>query len=157
MKNDSHISALWPPAVVALIILYILSPVDLVPGVFVGWVDDLLSGILLVWFLTSWLPRNRHRIYGRRSASQSADADGDWRASGEGEAAAQGGKPEFDPFQILNIRRGASLNDIKHAYREMLMKYHPDRVAHLGSEFQQLAHNKVIEIRKAYETLCGKG
>jgi uncharacterized membrane protein YkvA (DUF1232 family) len=157
MKDDSHINVLWPPAVVALIILYILSPVDLVPGRFVGVVDDLLCGIVLVWFLTSWLPRNRHRIYGYRSASQSAGSNGGARANGEREAAAQCGKSEFDPFQILNIRSGASLNDIRHAYREMLMKYHPDRVAHLGKEFQQLAHDKVIEIRKAYETLCGKG
>ncbi|MGB8221939.1 MAG: hypothetical protein WCF10_05090 [Polyangiales bacterium] len=31
--------------------------------------------------------------------------------------------------------------------------YHPDKVANLPEEFQQLAHQKTIEIREAYEAL----
>ena len=46
---------------------------------------------------------------------------------------------------------------MKAAYREIISKYHPDKVAHLGEEYQQMAHEKVIDIQKAYEALCGKG
>jgi preprotein translocase subunit Sec63 len=39
----------------------------------------------------------------------------------------------------------------------MLSKYHPDKVTHLGEEFQRIAHEKVINIKKAYDALGGKG
>jgi DnaJ like chaperone protein len=31
------------------------------------------------------------------------------------------------------------------------MQYHPDRVAHLGEDLQRLAHEKTLEIQRAYE------
>jgi hypothetical protein len=152
-KDESSIHVLWLPIILALGIAYIFSYIDLVPDIFpiFGRLDDLAVAIALVWFFTSWLPKNRHRIYWFRPHSK-AGSGGDRRHD---EQAAR--HAEFDPFQILNVNRGASANEIKHAYREMLSKYHPDKVAHLGEEFQQIAHTKVIEITKAYEMLCGKG
>lgn len=32
-----------------------------------------------------------------------------------------------DPLDILNLKRGASVDEIKRAYRAACMKYHPDR------------------------------
>jgi DnaJ-domain-containing protein 1 len=32
-------------------------------------------------------------------------------------------------------------------------EYHPDKVAHLGKELQQLAHRKALEIQQAYQQL----
>jgi DnaJ like chaperone protein len=55
------------------------------------------------------------------------------------------------------VRRGASPEEIKSAYREMLSKYHPDKVSHLGEDFQKIAHEKAVDIQKAYEALGGKG
>ncbi len=155
-KKEPSIHGLWLPLVFVFGILYIISSIDFIPDVFpiFGRLDDLVVAIGLVWFFTSWLPKNRHRIYWFKSQSQ-----GERRAGG-GERTEQSklkSASVFDPFQILNISRGASPDEIKHAYREMLSKYHPDKVAHLGQEFQQMAHNKVIEITKAYEILCGKG
>lgn len=34
---------------------------------------------------------------------------------------------EFDPYQILDIERTASINDIKTRFRTLTLKYHPDR------------------------------
>ena len=34
-----------------------------------------------------------------------------------------------------------------------MLAYHPDRVANLAEEFQELAHQKTIEIRASYEAL----
>jgi DnaJ like chaperone protein len=34
-----------------------------------------------------------------------------------------------------------------------MKEYHPDKVAHLGEELQELAHRKVLEIQKAYQQL----
>ena len=34
-----------------------------------------------------------------------------------------------------------------------MLAYHPDRVANLAEKFQELAHQKTIEIRASYEAL----
>ena len=61
--------------------------------------------------------------------------------------------PSFDPFQVLGVRPVATQEEIKAAYREMMSKYHPDKVAHLGEEFQEIAKAKTKAINQAYETL----
>ena len=45
---------------------------------------------------------------------------------------------------------------LKHAYRLLAGKYHPDKVAHLGDEFKALAEKRFKEIQKAYQELCSK-
>ena len=47
----------------------------------------------------------------------------------------------------------ATQEEIKAAYREMISKYHPDKVAHLGEEFQEIAKARAKAINQAYETL----
>jgi preprotein translocase subunit Sec63 len=59
----------------------------------------------------------------------------------------------FDPFSVLGIRRGANQEEVRAAYRQKMSKYHPDKVAHLGSEFQQLAERKAQAINRAYTEL----
>lgn len=55
--------------------------------------------------------------------------------------------------EVLGVTPGASSEEIRRAYLEMVKKYHPDRVAHLGEEFKELAHKKFVEIQAAYERL----
>jgi preprotein translocase subunit Sec63 len=61
-----------------------------------------------------------------------------------------------DPWEVLGVPRGASREEITRAYRERLKEYHPDRVAQLGTELRELAHEKTVEIRRAYERLTGR-
>jgi DnaJ-class molecular chaperone len=62
----------------------------------------------------------------------------------------------MDPYTLLEISPKASPAEIKTAYRRAVTRYHPDKVAHLGAEFQELAHKKLLAIQQAYETLQGK-
>ena len=54
-------------------------------------------------------------------------------------------------YQILNVTRNCSVDDIKKSYRHLSKQYHPDRVSHLGDEFAKLATDKFQVINKAYE------
>jgi hypothetical protein len=58
---------------------------------------------------------------------------------------------------VLQITPGASPEEIHAAYTQQLLKYHPDRVAHLGEEFQRLAHRKTQAINHAYALLKQQG
>ena len=54
-------------------------------------------------------------------------------------------------FEVLEVDRGCSLDQLQAAYRQKIAQYHPDRVATLGVELRNLANQKSIEINAAYE------
>ena len=53
-------------------------------------------------------------------------------------------------YRILEINSAASNQEIKNAYRRMAKKYHPDKVAHLGSEHQKGAEEKFKKVQEAH-------
>ena len=57
------------------------------------------------------------------------------------------------PYTILGLKNSASKEEIKQAYRQMVAKYHPDRVAHRGDDLAEDAHLKFLEIQSAYQEL----
>jgi DnaJ-domain-containing protein 1 len=75
-----------------------------------------------------------------------------WRLLRALVAAAPARRPR-DPWTVLGVARDAGPDAIAAAYREQLKRYHPDRVAGLGDELQALAHEKTLEIQRAYEAL----
>ena len=56
-------------------------------------------------------------------------------------------------YELLELPPTASADDIKKAFRREIAKYHPDKVQHLGEEFQQIAVVKAAELTQAYKTL----
>ena len=56
-------------------------------------------------------------------------------------------------FKILEIETTASNDELKKAYRRMAMKYHPDKVSHLGEDFQNAAKEKFQKVNQAYENI----
>ena len=56
-------------------------------------------------------------------------------------------------YKILEISEKSSDQDIKKAYRKMANKYHPDKVAHLGDEMQNLAEEKFKAVNDAYHQI----
>jgi len=130
-------------------ILYALSPIDLLPERFVGrlgLVDDflLIGGMYWYFFMRPAATKARRQPPGGAGA----------RLEEEARAEVPYGKQ--DPYETLGLARGASADEIKHAYRELANKYHPDKVSHLGKEFQEIAHRRFKEIQAAYDALTGK-
>lgn len=56
-------------------------------------------------------------------------------------------------YELLDVARTASADDIKRAFRREIAKYHPDKVQHLGAEFQEIAVVKAAELTQAYKIL----
>lgn len=53
--------------------------------------------------------------------------------------------------RVLGLSAKITETDVKRAYRELLVKYHPDKVNHLGDEFKKIAEVKTREILEAYD------
>lgn len=53
--------------------------------------------------------------------------------------------------RVLGLRAKVTATDVKRAYRELLAKYHPDKVNHLGDEFKSIAEVRTREILEAYD------
>lgn len=56
-------------------------------------------------------------------------------------------------YKILEIDKAASDDEIKKAYRKMAVKYHPDKVSHLGDDIKRSAEEKFKSLNEAYERI----
>ena len=56
-------------------------------------------------------------------------------------------------YKILEIDPSATDEEVKKAYRKMANKYHPDKVSHLGEDFQKAANQKFQKVNEAYEKI----
>lgn len=63
------------------------------------------------------------------------------------------GSSRIEALKVFGLPADASQEQIRNMYYEMLKKYHPDKVAHLGQEFQVIAEQKTKEMNLAYATL----
>jgi len=56
-------------------------------------------------------------------------------------------------YELLGLAPGADADAIKKAFRREIARYHPDKVIHLGPEFQEMASARAAELTVAYTTL----
>jgi molecular chaperone DnaJ len=54
-----------------------------------------------------------------------------------------------NPYEVLGLKDGASIEEVKKAYRELVKKYHPDR--YMDNPLSELAEEKLREINEAYD------
>ena len=56
-------------------------------------------------------------------------------------------------YQLLGLDPAAPADEIKRAFRREIARYHPDKVQHLGPEFQEIAATRAAELTEAYRIL----
>jgi curved DNA-binding protein CbpA len=60
-------------------------------------------------------------------------------------------------YELLTIESTASPEEVKRSFRHQIARYHPDKVQHLGKEFQEMAADRAAELTKAYHVLSDEG
>ena len=61
--------------------------------------------------------------------------------------------PTDDAYATLGVTVDASEEDIDRAYRQLMGKYHPDKVAGAAEEIRALAETRAREINGAYDRI----
>lgn len=56
-------------------------------------------------------------------------------------------------YELLEIATTAPAEEVKRAFRRQIARYHPDKVQHLGEEFQRIAAERAMAITEAYRIL----
>lgn len=153
---------IWLFLIIIFVFVYFISPFDFIPDFFglFGRIDDFALFGWLIWFVRKQLRKKRAANPG--SYRQESSNDFNYQNTHDkneeyyyNEKTKTAGENEKDPYVILNVSRYATKDEIKKTYKELIKKYHPDKVAYLGEDFQKIAHKKMIKIQKAYETLMG--
>lgn len=124
-----------------LAVIYFIVPYDFIPDHWgrPGRLDDLLF-IFIIIYLNFFKPLVDELLANRKKAGASSSGS------------ATKGKSD-DPFEILDLPQSASIEDIRHAYHEKIRQYHPDLVAKMGPEIQEVARKQTQRLNFAYETL----
>ncbi|MEJ2235916.1 MAG: DUF1232 domain-containing protein, partial [Syntrophobacterales bacterium] len=94
----------WP---LVLGILYLVSPIDAIPDTLLGlgWVDDIALLLLAYWFVKRVLPGGYQQT-------------GSYHSGRPGhEESKPGAEAEKDPYEILDVSRSATPEEIKSAFR----------------------------------------
>lgn len=133
---------------IILAVLYVLSPYDILPDFIIGW--GWLDDLAILGFLFRYLYFNKRKQEYNKEQRFSNEKTFGSNSQFEKKHSLK------DPFEILGIEKDASQEKIKKVYRKMANKYHPDKVAHLGKEFQEIAEERFKEVQKAYEMLKEK-
>ena len=144
--------------IILFIILYVLSPFDLLPESLVGpigWIEDAITVGLLYWYFIYRPARMRSR-FKRAYYGTGEGANGEAYQENQQKAHTEPRFSRRDPYDVLGVHRGASQDEIRRAYRKLVVKYHPDKVDHLGDEFKVLAEKKFKQIQEAYQELVRK-
>lgn len=57
-------------------------------------------------------------------------------------------------YKILEIDKNATDDQVKKAYRKMAVKYHPDKLQHLGEDVIKAGQAKFLKVQEAYDSIC---
>lgn len=144
LKHDIQVSTVCPKLARALNASQRLQLLHLLVGI--AWADGVFD------------PREEALL--RQIGAQLQLRSGDVASVFAMHARAHSDSPHRDPesatgddYAILGISPSATDDEVRKAFRSMAMKHHPDKVAHLGPEFQRTANEKFARINDAYQRI----
>ena len=92
----------------------------------------------------------------KRKEEDQRGKDAEGRKKKARQAPPQAAPPLVTPWQILGVKANASPEEIRGAFHKLAVQYHPDKVHHMGEDFQKVAHEKFLELQKAYKRLSSR-
>ena len=144
----------WKYILILLGAAYVISPIDVLPDLIpgVGRIDDLGFIIGILYYL--WTGKVPFQKFFRTLFRPRPQPNTGYNQQQQEQTRTESNGPRStDPYEILGLKPGASQDEIHKAYRELSQKYHPDKVSHLGEEFQELARQRFVEIQAAYDKI----
>lgn len=64
-----------------------------------------------------------------------------------------GGNSLDEAYKVLEVSPSATDDEVRSAYRKLVLKHHPDKVAALGDDIRKAAEEKMQAINEAKERI----
>jgi len=132
------LSKLWP----VLLAIYIISPFDAHPL----FLDDLIAAGALFYMI--YKNSKRKQQYEQYHSHAGSDNSNQKRTSH-----ASGPLTLNEAYKILGVKSSSSLDEISKAYKEKMIKSHPDKVSHLSHELQETAKELTLKLNEAFDLI----
>ena len=91
--------------------------------------------------------------YGGGYSGYGGGYSGGYRQSGGSTYTPRSGPSISDCYKILEVSPDATDDEVKKAYRKAAMKYHPDKVSHLGEDVRKKAEEQFAKVNEAYDKI----
>jgi hypothetical protein len=139
---NNLLTYLW----IILLGLYIISPFDAHPL----FMDDLIAAGVLFYVLYKNARRKKdyEQYYSSYKQSQSSGSSQE-----NGKAASQGPVTLDEAYRLLGVTRSTPWDEIQRAYKEKIIKSHPDKVNHLSTELQEKAREITLNLNEALDII----
>lgn len=122
-----------------ILIIYIISPWDIHPHYF----DDVAAFGILYYL---WRKYKKYKRPGSYYYSKNKSQENKRYAS-------RGDLDLEDAYSLLGLNPDASWEEVQKAYKDKIVKSHPDKVAHLSDELQKKAKELTLELNKAIDII----
>jgi|GEM_PF-3349014 len=139
---NNLLTYLW----IILLGLYIISPFDAHPL----FMDDLIAAGVLFYVLYKNARRKKdyEQYYSSYNQSQSSGSSQE-----SSKAASQGPVTLDEAYRLLGVTRSTPWDEIQRAYKEKIIKSHPDKVNHLSTELQEKAREITLNLNEALDII----
>jgi hypothetical protein len=138
----NFLNYLW----IILLAIYIISPFDAHPL----FLDDLIaSGVLFYYLYKNSRQKKQQQKYDNYYR-QSHAGNQSWQNSTAG---SEGPLTLEDAYRKLGVSPKSSMDEIGRAYKEKMIKSHPDKVSHLSDELQEKAKELTMELNEAIDLI----
>jgi len=153
-----------PPRAKAIIVGalgYFILPFDFIPDLipFAGFTDDLAVLIVAARTVLAHVkPEHRSRAKELLEWEWQKQTGRTGKHGGGRKTGPTTPKPGTEEYHrcVLGLEGRITAESLRERYRTLAQKYHPDKVQHLGVEFQEMAEKKLKDINAAYEYLKQK-